>query len=73
MSTLIYGEDNLLTRGQTVNGVPGDKIDPIELRPGQLSVHHPCGLFMGLGIIHPINAALGSQFNLILALRLNSY
>ena len=36
-----YGEDNLLTRGQTVKGVPGDKIAPIELRPGQLSVHHP--------------------------------
>jgi non-heme Fe2+,alpha-ketoglutarate-dependent halogenase len=36
-----YGEDNLLTRGQTVMGVPEDKIVPIELRPGQLSVHHP--------------------------------
>ena len=36
-----YGEDNLLTRGQTVMDVPADKIVPIELRPGQLSVHHP--------------------------------
>ena len=36
-----YGEDNLLTRGQTVMDVPKDKIVPIELRPGQLSVHHP--------------------------------
>ncbi len=36
-----YGEDNLLTRGQTVIDVPEDKVVPIELRPGQLSVHHP--------------------------------
>ena len=36
-----YGEDNLLTRGQTVMGVPQEKVVPIELRPGQLSVHHP--------------------------------
>ncbi len=36
-----YGDDNLLTRGQTVMDVPEDKIIPIELRPGQLSVHHP--------------------------------
>jgi non-heme Fe2+,alpha-ketoglutarate-dependent halogenase len=36
-----YGDDNLLTRGQTIMGVPKDKIVPIELRPGQLSVHHP--------------------------------
>lgn len=36
-----YGEDNLLTRGQTVMDVPEDKIVPIELRPGQLSIHHP--------------------------------
>ena len=36
-----YGDDNLLTRGQTIMDVPNDKIVPIELRPGQLSVHHP--------------------------------
>jgi len=36
-----YGDDNLLTRGQTVMDVPEDKVVPIELRPGQLSVHHP--------------------------------
>ena len=36
-----YAEDNLLTRGQTISGVPEDKVVPIELRPGQLSVHHP--------------------------------
>jgi len=32
-----YGEHNLLTRVQTVEGVPEDQIVPIELRPGQLS------------------------------------
>ena len=36
-----YGEDNLLARGQTVMSVPQEKVVPIELRPGQLSVHHP--------------------------------
>ena len=36
-----YGEDNLLTRGQTVMDVPEDDIVPIELKPGQLSLHHP--------------------------------
>ncbi len=36
-----YDDDNLLTRGQTVVDVPEDKMIPIELRPGQLSVHHP--------------------------------
>ena len=36
-----YGEDNLLTRGQTVMDVPEDEIVPIELKPGQLSIHHP--------------------------------
>jgi len=36
-----FGDDNLLTRGQTVMNVPEDEIVPIELRSGQLSVHHP--------------------------------
>ncbi|MGU9962073.1 MAG: phytanoyl-CoA dioxygenase family protein [Candidatus Puniceispirillales bacterium WSBS_2018_MAG_OTU23] len=36
-----FSEDNLLTRGQTVMDVPEDKIVPIQLRPGQLSIHHP--------------------------------
>ena len=36
-----YGKDNLLTRGQTVMDVPEDITVPIELRPGQLSLHHP--------------------------------
>jgi len=36
-----FGEDNLLTRGQTVQNVPEDKTVPVELRPGQLSLHHP--------------------------------
>ena len=36
-----FGEDNLLTRGQTVPDVPEDETVPIELKPGQLSLHHP--------------------------------
>ena len=36
-----YGDDNLLSRGQTVMDVPENKVVPVELRPGQLSVHHP--------------------------------
>ena len=36
-----YGKDNLLTRGQTIMDVPEDITVPIELKPGQLSIHHP--------------------------------
>ena len=36
-----YGEDNLLTRGQTVANVPEKETVAIELKPGQLSLHHP--------------------------------
>jgi len=36
-----YGEDNLLTRGQTVPGVEGADTVPVVLRPGELSLHHP--------------------------------
>ena len=36
-----FGKDNLLTRGQTVPDVPEDETVPIELKPGQLSLHHP--------------------------------
>ena len=36
-----YGPDNILTRGQHVDGVDvGNAID-VELRPGQMSLHHP--------------------------------
>ena len=36
-----YGEDNLLTRGQTVPDVDESKAVPVPLKPGQLSLHHP--------------------------------
>ena len=36
-----YGENNLLTRGQTVANVPHNETVAIELKPGQLSLHHP--------------------------------
>ena len=34
-------EDNLLTRGQTIENVPVKDTIPIILKPGQLSIHHP--------------------------------
>ena len=36
-----YNENNLLTRGQTVQNVPIEKTTPIVLKAGQLSLHHP--------------------------------
>ena len=36
-----YGEDNMLTRGQTVPDVDEDASVPVPLKPGQLSLHHP--------------------------------
>ena len=36
-----FDEDNLLTRGQTIENVPAKDIIPIILKPGQLSIHHP--------------------------------
>ena len=36
-----YGEDNLLTRGQTVPDVDEDAAVAVPLKPGQLSLHHP--------------------------------
>ena len=36
-----FNEGNLLTRGQTVENVPEDKVKFIELRAGQMSLHHP--------------------------------
>ena len=36
-----YGEDNLLTRGQTVPDVDEDAAVTVPLKPGQLSLHHP--------------------------------
>ena len=36
-----FNEDNLLTRGQTVENVPEDEVKSIELKAGQMSLHHP--------------------------------
>ena len=36
-----YGEDNLLTRGQTVPNVDEAATVAVPLKPGQLSLHHP--------------------------------
>jgi len=36
-----FDEDNLLTRGQTIENVPAKDTMPIILKPGQLSIHHP--------------------------------
>ena len=36
-----FNEDNLLTRGQTVENVPLKETKPVELKAGQMSLHHP--------------------------------
>ena len=36
-----FNEGNLLTRGQTIENVPKDQIKLIELKAGQMSLHHP--------------------------------
>ena len=36
-----FDENNLLTRGQTIENVPIDKTEPIVLKAGQMSLHHP--------------------------------
>lgn len=36
-----FNEGNLLTRGQTVEGVPDNEIKSVELKSGQMSLHHP--------------------------------
>ena len=35
-----FDEDNLLTRGQTIENVPIEKTDPVVLKAGQMSLHH---------------------------------
>jgi ectoine hydroxylase-related dioxygenase (phytanoyl-CoA dioxygenase family) len=37
----MFNEGNLLTRGQTVNNVPGEETTPLILKAGQMSLHHP--------------------------------
>ncbi len=36
-----FDENNLLTRGQTITNISLDKTDPIILKAGQISLHHP--------------------------------
>ncbi len=36
-----FDENNLLTRGQTVENVPMDETKPVILKTGQMSLHHP--------------------------------
>ena len=36
-----FNQGNLLTRGQTIKNVPEDQVKPIELKAGQMSLHHP--------------------------------
>ena len=36
-----FNKGNLLTRGQTVEGVPENEVKYIELKAGQMSLHHP--------------------------------
>ena len=36
-----FNEGNLLTRGQTVENVPENDVKSIELKAGQMSLHHP--------------------------------
>ena len=36
-----FDENNLLTRGQTIANVPIDETEPIVLKAGQMSLHHP--------------------------------
>ena len=37
----MFNDENLLTRGQTVNNVPIEKTTPLILKAGQMSLHHP--------------------------------
>jgi ectoine hydroxylase-related dioxygenase (phytanoyl-CoA dioxygenase family) len=36
-----FDDNNLLTRGQTIKGVPLNKTEPVILKAGQMSLHHP--------------------------------
>ena len=36
-----FDENNLLTRGQTIENVPLEKTEPVILKAGQISLHHP--------------------------------
>ena len=36
-----FDKNNLLTRGQTITNIPLEKTEPINLKAGQISLHHP--------------------------------
>ena len=36
-----FDEGNLLTRGQTIENIPEEEVKSIELKAGQMSLHHP--------------------------------
>ena len=36
-----FDQDNILTRGQNIEGIDDDSAVDLILRPGQLSIHHP--------------------------------
>ena len=68
-----FDENNLLTRGQTIENVPLEKTDPIILKAGQMSLHHPT-IVHGSGLNHSddrrigfvIQSYIGSNVNQIL-------
>jgi len=37
----MFNEGNLLTRGQSINNVPKEKVKSLVLKAGQMSLHHP--------------------------------
>ena len=53
-----FDENNLLTRGQTIKDVPLDKTDPIVLKAGQISLHHPL-IVHGSGLNHSNDRRIG--------------
>ena len=53
-----FDEDNLLTRGQTIEKVPINETVPIILKPGQLSLHHPMTIH-GSGLNKSDNKRIG--------------
>ena len=53
-----FDEDNLLTRGQTVENVPIKKTTPVILQAGQMSLHHPT-LIHGSGLNNSNDRRIG--------------
>ena len=53
-----FDENNLLTRGQTITNVSLNKTDPIILKAGQISLHHPT-IVHGSGLNHSDDRRIG--------------